>query len=85
MSNISREEDAAIRSSKSDSKINVLPANKENGTTVMNQEEYGRKIEDLLDSPTYKKLKLNPTSRVAKKTNALASHPPSIRKFNAVT
>ncbi|XP_054715271.1 uncharacterized protein LOC129224748 [Uloborus diversus] len=70
-SNVSNAERKAIKSLNEDKSIVILPADKGNATTVLNTEDYRRKIRDLLDPTIYVKLRRDPTSRILKKTNSL--------------
>ncbi|XP_054718556.1 uncharacterized protein LOC129227956 [Uloborus diversus] len=70
-SNVSNAERKAIKSLNEDKSIVILPADKGNATTVLNTEDYRRKIRDLLDPTIYVKLRCDPTSRILKKTNSL--------------
>ncbi|XP_060534544.1 uncharacterized protein LOC132706961 [Cylas formicarius] len=70
-SNVSSKEKRAIRDLNKDISVIVLPADKGNATVVLNTVDYEKKIGDLLDPKTYKKLQQDPTNRILKKTNTL--------------
>ncbi|XP_059049893.1 uncharacterized protein LOC131844914 [Achroia grisella] len=68
-SNLTSQEFAALKDLRKDDQVLVLKADKGNTTVVMNVSTYDSKMTDLLsDKGTYKKVKYNPTARVARKT-----------------
>ena len=65
--NVTKEERSAIRDLSNDDSIMILPADKGRVTVVMDKTEYTNKCNALLsDIKTYKKLKLDPTSKYKK-------------------
>ena len=50
-----------------DESIIILPANKGNITVILDRSEYQKKMLDMLNEPTYRKLKRNPTTRIEKR------------------
>ncbi|XP_060528287.1 uncharacterized protein LOC132703174 [Cylas formicarius] len=74
-SNVSSKEKRAIRDLNKDISVIVLAADKGNATVVLNTVDYEKKIGDLLDPKTYKKLQQDPTNRILKKTNTLYGLP----------
>lgn len=70
--NIDKRMKRALADLRKDDTIVILKADKGNATVVMNREEYRTKMLHMLDDPTYKKLKSDPTQRIEKKiTTAL--------------
>ena len=62
-SNISKEEEAAIKSLKNDKNIVILPADKGWCTVVLNHADYDKKVQLLLsDTDTYELLRRDPTA-----------------------
>ena len=61
----------ALRTLRRDESIIILPADKGSATVVMNTDDYQRKIGELLDPETYKKLRRDPTAVVLKRTDFL--------------
>ena len=62
-SNISKEEVQAIQELKRDDSRIILTADKGVAMVVLNKEDYIRKAKHLLNQPTYKKMKEDPTSK----------------------
>ena len=63
-SNISREEQIALKDLATNEDIVILPADKGKCTVVLDREQYDRKVQDLLgDKDTYMPLKKDPTSK----------------------
>ena len=60
-----------LKELKRDESIGILPVDKGSSTMVMNTMDYQRKIEELLELGTYKKLWKDPTAVVLKKTDFL--------------
>ncbi|XP_011858392.1 PREDICTED: uncharacterized protein LOC105555949, partial [Vollenhovia emeryi] len=81
--NINREERLALRSLRQND--DILPADKDNATVVMDKRDYHNKVNTLLsDAQVYKKLKRDPTTSVEKKTSSLikkANLPPLTTKY----
>ncbi|KAM7304973.1 uncharacterized protein ISCGN_014873 [Ixodes scapularis] len=71
--NLPREEIAALRELRGDTNIVILPADKGNSTVVLDRDAYEKKIQDLLDSSAYEKLRKDPTSQVQTKLNNILS------------
>ncbi|XP_049276142.1 uncharacterized protein LOC125760304 [Rhipicephalus sanguineus] len=63
-SNLSPEENRALRELREDPTIVILPADKGNATVVLDRRDYDRKDQDHLVSGTYSKLKKDPTAQV---------------------
>ncbi|KAI8487041.1 hypothetical protein Bbelb_353010, partial [Branchiostoma belcheri] len=63
-SNISREERTALKDLATNQDILILPADKGRCTVVLDREQYGREVQDLLgDKDTYTPLKRDPTNK----------------------
>ncbi|XP_078586286.1 uncharacterized protein LOC144868187 [Branchiostoma floridae x Branchiostoma japonicum] len=63
-SNITREEQIALKDLATNQDIVILPADKGRCTVVLDREQYDRKVQDLLgDKNTYAPLKKDPTSQ----------------------
>ena len=75
-SNLNRKEHHAIHSLRQDKSIHILKADKGNCTVVMDKTDYDQKINDLLNTSTYKKLNRDPTPSIEKKisTRLLSLH-----------
>ena len=73
--NISKEEENALKNLRKDETITILPADKGKSVVVMDSKEYKEKVSTLLlDTKTYSQLtdkRLNPTTRVEKDLNKL--------------
>ena len=73
--NISKEEENALKNLRKDETITILPADKGKSVVVMDNQEYKEKVSTLLlDTKTYSQLtdkRLNPTTRVEKDLNKL--------------
>ena len=70
-SNITREEGQAIRTLKNDPELIILPADKGNATVILDRDEYGKKIESMLDGQiTYEKIKKDPAPALERRMNA---------------
>eukprot|EP00057_Strongylocentrotus_purpuratus_P028011 XP_011682485.1 PREDICTED: uncharacterized protein LOC105446847 [Strongylocentrotus purpuratus] len=67
--NISKPERAAIKDLRSNQSIHILQADKGNATVLLNKGDYNNKIGALLETPTYKKLKKDPTLVTERKLN----------------
>uniref|UniRef100_A0A131XB29 Putative reverse transcriptase n=1 Tax=Hyalomma excavatum TaxID=257692 RepID=A0A131XB29_9ACAR len=70
-SNLSAEENRALRELREDPAIVILPADKGNATVVLDRQDYDRKVQDHLESDTYVKLKKDPTAQVQRDLNKL--------------
>ena len=57
----------AIANIGKDETIVMLPADKGNATVIMDKNDYQKKILDMREDPTYKKLKCNPTTKIEKR------------------
>ncbi|KAM7297236.1 uncharacterized protein ISCGN_022389 [Ixodes scapularis] len=71
--NLPREEIAALRELRGDTNIVILPADKGNSTVVLDRDAYENKIQNLLDSSAYEKIRKDPTSQVQTKLNNILS------------
>lgn len=70
-SNLSGAEKAALKTLNNNKEIVISTADKGNATVIMNVWDYQRKISELLDPASYRKLPSDPTSRLIRKTNQL--------------
>ncbi|XP_049272480.1 uncharacterized protein LOC125758853 [Rhipicephalus sanguineus] len=70
-SNLSPEENRALRELREGPSSVVLPADKGNATVVLDRRDYDRKVQDHLVSGTYSKLKKDPTAQVQRDLNKL--------------
>ncbi|XP_028412199.1 uncharacterized protein LOC114535023 [Dendronephthya gigantea] len=66
-SNLSKEQKDAVRNLRADKSIHILKADKGNATVLLNRAEYESKIHALLETPTYKELKRDPTANIERK------------------
>ena len=69
--NLTRDEQKALQQLSKDEEIIILPADKGNATVVMNKSEYNNKMESLLSSGQYRKVKTHKTNGVERKIKAL--------------
>ena len=60
--NLSREQKSAVKCLKNSKDIMVLPADKGNATVLMKSSEFHNKLDDMLSSGTYGRVKKDPTS-----------------------
>lgn len=58
--NLSRSEQAAIRDLSSDKSNHILPADKGNATVIMDRTTYSKKVQDILNSGSYRPLRKDP-------------------------
>ena len=65
--NIEKRLRCAITNLRKDDSIVILPADKGNATVIMDKEEYRSKILGLLEDPTNRKLKRDPTTKIEKR------------------
>src|SRR5579859_6508041 len=63
-SNITRSEAQALKQLKKDDSIKILPEDKGNATVVMDSPEYDQKINDLINTDQYVKIKSDRTACV---------------------
>ncbi|CAH1107963.1 unnamed protein product [Psylliodes chrysocephalus] len=70
-SSISRGKKAAIRSRNENENIIILPTNKGNTTVVMSTSDYSSKLNALVYQDTYRKLTIDPTQKIFRKTTKL--------------
>ena len=66
-SNLNKNERTALRQLRQDNSIHVLKADKGNATVIMNRTDYDKKVQEMLTTPTYKKLKKDPTTSTERK------------------
>ena len=57
----------AVRNLRTDKSIHILKADKGNATVVLDRIEYDNKILALLNTPTYRELKSDPTAKIERK------------------
>jgi hypothetical protein len=69
--NIPRVEREGLLPLRNDDSITILPADKCKATVIISSTEYNRKLRALLDSPVYKRLTFDPTSKIEKQTASL--------------
>ncbi|XP_038072068.1 uncharacterized protein LOC119740735 [Patiria miniata] len=69
-SNITRLEHQAINSLRNDSSIHILKADKGNAKVIMYRTEYDHKVQDILNTDIYTRLKKNPIPAVERKVAA---------------
>ena len=67
--NIDKQLRRAISDLHKDESITILPVDKGNITVVMDWAEDRKKMLDMLDDPTYKKLKRTPTTKIEKRVS----------------
>ena len=60
--NLSQQQRIALRELKLMENVMILPADKVNATVLMTREEYNNKMEELLNTGTYRILKRDPTA-----------------------
>ena len=65
--NITREQRAALRSLREDRSITILPADKGRASVVLDADIYRDKMNQLITSGPYRKLKKDPTDRLCRK------------------
>ena len=65
--NMTRRERTAVRNLRERQDLVILTADKGNATVVMDQTDYKKKIEDLLEDPVYRKISKDPTSATERK------------------
>ncbi len=66
-SNLSKNQKDAVRNLRTDKSIHILKADKGNATVILNRTDYDKKILALLNTPTYKELKRDPTASIERK------------------
>ncbi len=66
-SNLSKNQKDAVRNLRTDKSILILKADKGNATVILNRTDYDKKILALLNTPTYKELKRDPTASIERK------------------
>ena len=67
--NLSSAELQALQELKADDSIMILLVDKGSAMVVMNTRDYQRKVEELLDLQTYRKLRKDPTAVVLRRTD----------------
>ena len=65
--NMTRQERTVVRSLRERSDLVILTADKGSATVVMDQSEYKKKIENLLEDPVYRTISKDPTSATESK------------------
>ena len=65
--NLSNSQQRALKSLKKKEDIVILKSDKGNATVVMNKDDYHQKCLALIQPPTYKCLKKNPTAKIERK------------------
>ncbi len=63
-SNLSKKQTDAVRNLRTDKSIHILKADKDNATVILDRAYYDKKILPLLNTPTYKELKRDPTASI---------------------
>ncbi len=66
-SNLSKNQKDAVRNLRTDKSIHILKADKGNATVILNRTDYDKKMLALLNTPTYKELKRDPTASIERK------------------
>ncbi len=66
-SNLSKNQKDAVRNLRTVKSIHILKADKGNATVILNRTDYDKKILALLNTPTYKELKRDPTASIERK------------------
>jgi hypothetical protein len=69
--NLTGAERAALKTLRENTDLTILPADKGNATVILSTTEYKQKIMALLEDPSYRKLKKDPTDSTERKTNLL--------------
>ena len=69
--NIKLSEKRAIKELNTNNNILILPADKGNATVIMETDDYKKKINNLLEPTTYRKLPKDPTSKVLRRVNGI--------------
>ncbi len=64
---MSKNQKDAVRNLRTDKSIHILKADKGNATVILNRTDYDKKILALLNTPTYKELKRDPTASIERK------------------
>lgn len=64
--NVEKRLRCAITGLRNDESITILPADKGNVMAILDREEYRSKMMEILDDPTYKKLKSDPMAKIEK-------------------
>lgn len=66
--NLPYKEEQALKELRRNEDIIILPADKGNATVIMDSNDYHRKIETLLDDPSYQRITTDPTTYLEKTT-----------------
>ena len=67
--NLTRDEQHAINTIRSNKEVTILQADKGNKTVLLDTSDYEKKAGDILGQPPFKEVKKNPTSRNEKRVN----------------
>ena len=61
-SNLHTKELKALKEIRQDHSIHILKADKGNATVILDRTDYHQKVQEMLTTPTYRKLKNDPTA-----------------------
>ena len=67
--NTTKEERTAIKQLRTNTSIHILQADKGNATVIMDKTNYDNKIQELLNTGTYAKLRKDPTQTIERRLN----------------
>ena len=70
-SNISSEENRALKNLRNDESITIIPADKGNATVILNRTDYRQKLQDIIEKGNYKIIKKDPTLTTERKLKSL--------------
>ena len=70
-SNISSEENTALKNLRNDVSITIIPADKGNATVILNKTDYQQKLRDIIENGNYKIIKKDPTLTTERKLKSL--------------
>ena len=65
--NMTRQERTAVRNLRERQDLVILTAEKGNATVVLDQADYKKRVENLLEDPVYRKISKHPTSATERK------------------
>ena len=81
-SNLSPTELKALKDLRHDSSIHILKADKGSATVIMNRTDYDENVKEILSTPTYRKLKNDPTASTERK---VTKHLLGLRKSESLS
>ena len=81
-SNLNTKELKALKELRQDNSIHILKADKGNATVILDRTDYNQKVQKMLTTPTYRKLKNDPTASTEQK---VTKHLLELRKNDSLS